>query len=202
MHSPPEPVTEPAPPASLWRHRNFLLLWTGQSVSEMGSAITQLALPLTVVVVLGASTFQVGLLAGRLGRRIGSARIVWYSMLVFGLPQLLIPLTAPGWRVAAFAVGMAASSFSAVVYNVAQVSYRQAICPPRLLGRMNAAIRWVVWGTIPLGALLGGVFGTLAGVRATLWIAYAGSWAAGWWVFFSPLRRQRDLEDTAAQKTA
>jgi MFS family permease len=138
-----------------------------------------------------------GLLAGRLSRRIGSARIIWYSMLVFGLPQLLIPLAAPGWRVAAFAVGMAAFSFSAVVYNVAQVSYRQAICPPRLLGRMNAAIRWVVWGTIPLGALLGGVFGTLAGVRATLWIAYAGSWAAGWWVFFSPLRRQRDLGDSA-----
>ena len=47
---------------SLWRHRNFLLLWAGQSVSEMGSAITQLALPLTAVVALGASTFQVGLL--------------------------------------------------------------------------------------------------------------------------------------------
>ena len=47
---------------SLWRHRNFLLLWSGQSVSEMGSSITQLALPLTAVVVLRASTFQVGLL--------------------------------------------------------------------------------------------------------------------------------------------
>ena len=57
----------------------------------------------------------------------------------------------------------------------------------------SPAIRWVVWGTI----LLGGVLGTLAGVRATLWIAYAGSWAAGWWVFFSPLRRQRDLGDSA-----
>ena len=60
---------------------------------------------------------------------------------------------------------------------------------------MNAAVRWVVWGTIPLGALLGGVFGTIVGVRATLWIAFAGSWAAGWWVFFSPLRGLRDLED-------
>jgi MFS family permease len=139
-----------------------------------------------------------GVLAGRLSRRIGSARIIWYSMLVFGFPQLLIPLAAPGWRVAAFAVGLAFFSFSGVVYNVAQVSYRQAICPPRLLGRMNAAIRWVVWGTIPLGGLLGGLFGTLAGVRPTLWIAYAGSWAAGWWVFFSPLRRQRDLEDHGA----
>ncbi len=47
---------------SLWRHRNFLLLWGGQTVSETGSAVTQLALPLTAVVVLRASTFQVGLL--------------------------------------------------------------------------------------------------------------------------------------------
>ena len=47
---------------SLWRHRNFLLLWSGQTVSEMGSAVTQLALPLTAVVVLRASTFQVGAL--------------------------------------------------------------------------------------------------------------------------------------------
>jgi MFS family permease len=135
-----------------------------------------------------------GLLAGRLGRRIGSARIIWYSLLVLSFPELLIPLAAPGWRVAAFPVGMAFFSFGAVVYNVAQVSYRQSICPPRLLGRMNAAVRWVVWGTIPLGGVIGGVLGTLAGVRVTLWIAYSGSWAAGWWVFFSPLRRQRDLE--------
>ena len=50
------------PGRTLWRHRNFLLLWSGQTVSEMGSAVTQLALPLTAVVVLHASTFQVGAL--------------------------------------------------------------------------------------------------------------------------------------------
>jgi MFS family permease len=135
-----------------------------------------------------------GLLAGRLGRLIGSARIIWFSMLVLGFPELLIPLAAPGWRIAFFPVGMAFFSFAAVVYNVAQVSYRQAICPPRLLGRMNAAVRWVVWGTLPLGAVIGGALGALIGVRPTLWIAYIGSWAAGWWVYFSPLRRQRDFE--------
>ena len=136
-----------------------------------------------------------GVLSGVLGRLIGSARIIWFSLLVLGLPQLLVPLAEPGWRVALFPVGYAAFSFSSVVYNVAQVSYRQAICPPRLLGRMNAAVRWVVWGTLPLGALLGGAFGAWLGVRTTLWIAFAGSWAAGWWVFFSPLRRMRGLED-------
>ena len=48
---------------SLWRHRDFMLLWGGQSVSEIGSAVTQVALPLTAVVLLHASTLQVGLLS-------------------------------------------------------------------------------------------------------------------------------------------
>jgi MFS family permease len=136
-----------------------------------------------------------GVLSGRLSRLIGSARVIWFSMLVLSLPSLLIPLAEPGWRVALVVVGLAADAFSAVVYNVAQVSYRQAVCPPRLLGRMNAAVRWVVWGTLPLGGLLGGAFGTWLGVRATLWIGFTGAWAAGWWVFFSPLRGMRALED-------
>jgi len=134
-----------------------------------------------------------GALSGRLGRLIGSARIIWFSMLVIPLPSLLIPLAEPGWRVVLFPIGYASAAFAGVVYNVAQVSYRQAICPPRLLGRMNAAVRWVVWGTIPLGGLLGGTFGAVLGVRATLWIGFGGAWAAGWWVFFSPLRRMRDV---------
>jgi MFS family permease len=141
-----------------------------------------------------------GVLSGRLSRLIGSARIIWFSMLVLGLPQLLVPLAEPGWLVALFPAGFAAFAFSAVVYNVAQVSYRQAICPPRLLGRMNAAVRWVVWGTLPLGGLLGGALGTWLGVRATLWIGFAGSWAAGWWVFFSPLRGLRDVPELEADR--
>jgi MFS family permease len=149
----------------------------------------------TGLVFAGASVGGVigGILSGRLARWIGSARIIWFSMLVFGLPQLLAPLAEPGWRVALFIIGFAASSFTAVVYNVAQVSYRQAVCPPELLGRMNAATRWIVWGTLPLGGIIGGALGASAGVRPTIWIAYVGSWAAGWWVYFSPLRRMRDI---------
>jgi hypothetical protein len=59
-----EPMPGDEPGRTLWRHRNFLLLWSGQTVSETGSAVTQLALPLTAVVVLHASTFQVSWLAG------------------------------------------------------------------------------------------------------------------------------------------
>jgi len=134
-----------------------------------------------------------GVLSGRLSKWIGSARIIWVAMLVLPLPTFLIPLAQPGWGVALFAAGAAALSFASVVYNVAQVSYRQAICPLALLGRMNAAIRWIVWGTLPLGGLLGGAVGTAIGIRPTIWIGVAGSWAAGLFVYFSPLRTLRDV---------
>lgn len=134
-----------------------------------------------------------GIFAGRIARRIGTARIIWYSILVLGLPGFLPALAQPGWLVALFPIGYGAFMFTAVVYNVAQVSYRQTVTPPQLMGRMNAAVRWIVWGTMPLGGLLGGVLGAAIGVRPTIAIGLAGSWAAGWWVFFSPLRRMRDI---------
>jgi MFS family permease len=48
---------------TLWRHRDFLLLWGGQTASQTGSQITIVALPLVAIVLLQATTFQVGLLA-------------------------------------------------------------------------------------------------------------------------------------------
>ena len=134
-----------------------------------------------------------GVLSGRMARWIGSARVIWFSILVIGAPQFLAALAEPGWRVTLFPIGYAMMWFSAVVYNVAQLSYRQAITPARLMGRMNAAVRWIVWGTMPVGALIGGALGTAIGIRPTLWIAFVGSWAAGFWVYFSPLRRMRDV---------
>lgn len=143
-----------------------------------------------------------GLLAGRLARTIGSARIIWLAPLVLGLPSYLAPLAYPGWRVVLYGIGWFAFTFGAVVYNTAQVTYRQQICPPELLGRMNAAVRWIVWGTIPLGALLGGAFATWFGLRPTLWIGLVGASLGGLWVYFSPLRRLRDVTPEPAAATA
>ncbi|NUR31434.1 MAG: MFS transporter [Catenulispora sp.] len=150
-----------------------------------------------LVLTLGAVGGIVGgVVAGPLANRFGSARIIWLSQLVIGLPAFLAPLATPGWGVLFYAAGLAFFGMMAVVYNVAQVSYRQAITPHALLGRMNASVRFIVWGTMPLGALLGGLFGTWFGLRATVWIAVAGSYAAAMWVFFSPLRGMRDVPAT------
>jgi hypothetical protein len=95
----------------------------------------------------------------------------------------------------------AASYFSyslfGVVFNVANRSYRAAITPPELLGRMNASLRFIVWGTAPIGAAVGGVLGSQIGVRETIAIGVAGVWLSGFWVYFSPLRRMRDIDSHA-----
>lgn len=148
-----------------------------------------------LLLALGASGGVVGgLLSGRLARAVGSARIIWVAPLVLGLPSLMAPLAYPGWRVLLYAAGWFCFQLSGVVYNTAQVSYRQTICPPELLGRMNAAVRWLVWGTMPLGALIGGGTATWLGLRATLWIGVVGASLAGLFVLFSPLRHLRDVE--------
>jgi MFS family permease len=60
-----------------------------------------------------------------------------------------------------------------VLWNVVTVSLRQRITPDRLLGRMNASYRLVGWGTMPLGALLGGVLAEALGLRAAFLVAAA-----------------------------
>jgi MFS family permease len=136
-----------------------------------------------------------GLTAGWFATKFGSARIIWASILIPAPLLVLIPLATPGWGTLLFAAGNVVLSFSGLLYNSAQVSYRQRICPPELLGRMNASVRWIVWGTLPLGSLLGGALGTWIGIRPTLWIGVVGSALAGLFVFFSPLRTMRDVPD-------
>ncbi|MFG2142925.1 MFS transporter [Streptomyces sp. NPDC048696] len=134
-----------------------------------------------------------GIVAGRIGARFGTARMIWASFACCGWTGLLVPLAQPGWQVGLYAIGWSIFSATAVVYNTGQLSFRQAVCPPELLGRMNASVRWLIWGINPLGALLGGALGTWIGIRPTLWIAMACVWSSGLWVYFSPLRHMRDV---------
>ncbi|GMA22537.1 hypothetical protein GCM10025864_02960 [Luteimicrobium album] len=74
-----------------------------------------------------------------------------------------------------------------VVYNIATVSFRQRLCPPRLLGRMNASVRFIVWGSMPIGGLLGGWLGAWLGVVPALWVGVGISAASSLPVVLSPL---------------
>jgi hypothetical protein len=94
-----------------------------------------------------------------------------------------------------FGAGLFLSSFAVVVYNINQVSFRQRLCPDRMLGRMNATIRFVVFGILPVGALVGGAIGTAIGLRPTLWMAVIGESLAGIWLLVSPVRHMRDFPE-------
>jgi len=82
---------------------------------------------------------------------------------------------------------------TAVIYNVNQVSLRQAITPDRMLGRMNATMRFIVWGTIPIGAVIGGVLGGVIGLQATIWVGAIGSFLGFLPVLLSPVRALREI---------
>ncbi|MFD0563913.1 MFS transporter [Kitasatospora saccharophila] len=134
-----------------------------------------------------------GALAHRIAARVGTARIIWVSMLAPGPLYFLMPLARPGWGLALYGIGLAALSANAVMFNTASVSYRQLVCPPRLLSRVNAVYLWICYGVIPLGSLFGGALGAALGLPATLWICVAGTWSASLFVVFSPLRGLRDV---------
>lgn len=133
------------------------------------------------------------LTAPALARRLGSARVTIWAIGVSGGGGFLLPLTHRGPTVALFAIGTVFGAFGAVVYNVNQVSFRQALCPPELLGRMNATMRFLVWGSMPVGGTLGAVIGSHIGLRTTLWIAAAGALSSTGWLLASPLRTLRDF---------
>jgi MFS family permease len=85
--------------------------------------------------------------------------------------------------------------FVLVTYNIIQVSYRQAICPARLQGRMNSAMRFIVWGTIPLGTLTGGALASWVGLREAIAIGAIGSSLSFLWILLSPQRHLREMPE-------
>ncbi len=130
----------------------------------------------------------------RVSRFLGEGRTIPLSALVWIPFGALLPLAGTVIPpMVALVVSTFGLSLAVVLYNVTQVSFRQRLCPKPLLGRMNASIRFVVWGTMPIGGFLGGVLGEAFGVRTVLWIAFVGSIVAVLPVLLSPLLTMRDL---------
>ena len=113
-------------------------------------------------------------LARRLIRVFGDARVMVLAAVVEALSAYLVPLTAQGWRLGLFCAGQAIASVAIVAFNVVGGSYRQEIVPPRLMGRVMAANRMVTWGVLPIGAFGAGALAANVGIRPALWILAAG----------------------------
>jgi MFS family permease len=137
------------------------------------------------------------LMGGRLAKAIGIGPTIIISAAVSGIAAFAVPLAprdGPFW---VLVIGGAFLGFGVVVYNVNQVGLRQAITPDRMLGRMNATMRLIVWGTIPIGALIGGVLGTVVGLVPVLWVSAIGASLSFLPVLFSPVRTLREIPANA-----
>jgi MFS family permease len=211
----PEPEPQPSDTGrrSFWRE-----LWEGVQVvignstlwkiagctatSNLGSNMTFAVLLIFAYRQLQLSPATVGLVfaAGAIGgllgaltaswvaARLGLGRTLLASIAVSGLGYLIIPLAQYGFAVPVLVASSFVTFFANPVYNINQVSLRQAITPDRVQGRMNATMRTIVWGTMPIGALLGGIFGTYLGIVATLWIGGLIATLAAIWILAGPIR--------------
>ena len=134
--------------------------------------------------------------ANRISSRFGVGRTIIAASII-GAPTFLVIPFAPEGNAAlallipAFIVG----GLSNVIYNVTQVSLRQAITPARLQGRMNSVMRFIVWGTIPLGSIIGGVLASTIGVQKTLIVSGIGCFMPFLPVLFSPVRRIESMPE-------
>lgn len=119
----------------------------------------------------GAGVLVGALIASRVQARLGIGRTIVLAAALFGPVNLLVPLATPELALLFLSMALFVGGITNVVYNVAQVSLRQAITPEHFLGRMNATMRFLVWGTIPIGSLIGAGLSEIVGVRTTVWIS-------------------------------
>jgi MFS family permease len=127
-------------------------------------------------------------LSNRIAVRIGVGPTIVWSAFLFGPANLLVAFAPQDVAIPFLTAGVLISGFSGVVYNVNQVSLRQAITPERMQGRMNATMRFLVWGTIPIGSIIAGALGSTVGLRETIAAGGLLSLIPFLFVLLSPVR--------------
>ncbi|HEV2639901.1 MAG TPA: MFS transporter [Actinocrinis sp.] len=148
--------------------------------------------PLLLVRALGLRPAVYGLVTGavaiggvvgsvfvnRVISKLGIARTLWLPLVVTLPLVLVMPLVGRGWQLMLYPLGYTAYMVGNCFQNVAQVTYRQAVCPPELRGRMNSTMRFLMWGMMPVGGLLGGFLVRFLGDRGALWVCVVGMLAS------------------------
>ena len=156
--------------------------------------------PGVIGIVFGAGA--VGGLLGALSAswiaaRIGLGPTLFVSITAGALANILVPLAQFGFAVPLLIASFFVASWVNPVYNINQVSLRQAITPDRVQGRMNATVRTIIWGTIPIGAFVGGTIGTVYGVLPAIYVGIAVNLLAGAWILAGPIRLRVQPEPVA-----
>jgi MFS family permease len=197
-------------------HRSLRMIAGSTATSNLGSSMAFAVFPVFAYVELGLNPGVIGtafglggfgflagaLLSGRISKAIGVGRAIISAQVVGGLATLPLALLPSDQLVAgvmlfggAFLVG-----FAQVVYNIGQLSYRQAITPLDMQGRMNATMRFLVWGIMPIGSLAGGILASFVPLRMTILAGALVAVGAFLWVLLSPVRSLREIPTGTADR--
>ena len=171
----------------------YFLQNLNMSVQEMGVVFT----------IGGVGGILGALTAMRMTKRLGVGRTIVLGILLSGVMVFLYFATPNTdfyqrsyWLSPSFYL-LSASFFVMTVgvlwYNIPQVSYRQSLVPAEIQGRMNATMRTIVWGTLPVGGLLGGILGEILGVHEAVGLMTALGALPFLFVFLSPVRQIKEF---------
>jgi MFS family permease len=149
-----------------------------------------------LVLTLGNLGWLAGaLLAGLVTRRLGVGWTLAGAAFLFCPSGMLIAVAPESAPLPFLIAAQGLASFASVLYSITSMTLRQSVTPDRLQGRTVGAIRTVVWGVTPLGALLGGAVASVVGLRATFWIAAVGSATAALPILLSSARSLRRMPE-------
>jgi Na+/melibiose symporter-like transporter len=137
-----------------------------------------------------------------IAKRLGIGPTIVGSVLCYGIGALFLPLAGgSSWLVIlCLVLNWFTQNTMLIIFNITQVSMRQAITPWHLQGRMNASMRFLICSALPLGSLLGGLLGTAIGLRSAILIGALGMLLAFLWVLFSPLACMREQPSESTSK--
>jgi MFS family permease len=199
-------------------HPSLRMIAVSTATSNFGSSMAFAVFPVFAYVELGLNPGIIGmalglggfgflagaLLSGRISKSIGVGPTIVAAQIVGGLATLPMVLLPSDQLVAGAMLfgGTFVTGFAQVVYNVNQVSYRQAITPLDMQGRMNATMRFIVWGVMPIGSLVGGILASFVPLRMTILAGSIIALVAFLWVLLSPVRTLRAIPTGAADRGA
>jgi MFS family permease len=143
----------------------------------------------SVGVIVGA------LITSRLTNALGVGRTIVLASVGESLSWLPVALAPDSLLFPALTGTIVALGFFGVAWNINAMSLRQAITPRPMQGKMNATMRFISWGTIPIGSTLGGFLGGVIGLHNTIWVGALGSIIAFVPVALSPVRHIREMPE-------
>jgi MFS family permease len=142
----------------------------------------------------GISSFLGANLVQWLLKRVTAGQALIGATIVGGLLVLVIPLgRGPFWGAVCLGISQLLGDLSFPIYYITELTLRQRVSEPSLLGRVNATMQMLFRGVLPIGSLVGGVLGATIGIRETMVLSGTGVLLSSLWLIFSPVREQKKV---------